>query len=322
MKTLNRRAALLALALGLSATAGQAQDKPLRVIVPASAGSGLDAQVRAAGPALARALGGRAVVIENIAGAGGITGTVALVKAPADGNTIAVVSNNHVVNPSVYRKMPFDSQADITPITVIGETPFLLVVNPAKVPARTVKELQALLKSKPGVFNYASSGNGTIIHLAGGMVVDGLDVDVKHIPYKGMAPMVSDIIGGQVELGVVAVNVALPHLKSGALRAVAALGRQRVAALPDLPTMAEQGFPEVEVGGWFAVIGPARLPAPEVKRMHGAVLAAFNDPETRDAMARQQNAIHPTSPEAAIAFFRSEQERFARLARKADIKLE
>jgi tripartite-type tricarboxylate transporter receptor subunit TctC len=167
---------------------------PMRVILPVSPGSGVDAIMRAASPALSKALN-QPVVIENLAGAGGVTGTAVLAKAPPDGNTIGVVSNNHVINPSVFRKMPFDSLADITPISVIGATPFVLVVNP-KVPARTVQELITLLKAKPGTYNYASSGNGTVIHLAAALFVDQAGVDAHHIPYKGVGPMVTDLIGG------------------------------------------------------------------------------------------------------------------------------
>jgi tripartite-type tricarboxylate transporter receptor subunit TctC len=318
------RRRLLAIVLSAAALAGaHAADKPpLRIIVPASAGSGIDTILRAAGPSLTKALGGQTIVIDNLAGAGGITGTASLVKAAPDGNTIAFVSNNHVVNPSVYKKMPYDSLNDITPITVVGETPFVLVVNPAKVPAKNAKELQAFLKAKPGIYNYASSGNGTIIHLAGAQFVDAADVDVKHIPYKGMGPMFSDIIGGQVEWGVISVPVAQPHLKGGTLRAIGVMGKQRVPSLPDVPTIAEQGFPSVDIGGWFAFIGPAKLPAAEVKRLNAAILAAFQAPETKEAMARQENVIHPLSPEASAQYFRSEQERYAKLAKKADVKLE
>ncbi len=318
------RRRLLAIVLCAAAVAGaHAADKPpLRIIVPASAGSGIDTILRAAGPSLTKALGGQTLVIENLAGAGGVTGTASLVKAAPDGNTIALVSNNHVVNPSVYKKMPYDSLNDITPITVVGETPFVLVVNPAKVPAKNAKELQPFLKAKPGTYNYASSGNGTIIHLAGAQFVDAADVDVKHIPYKGMGPMVSDIIGGQVEWGVIAVPTAQPHLKGGTLRAIGVMGKQRVPSLPDVPTMSEQGFPSVDIGGWFAFIGPAKLPAAEVKRLNAAILAAFEAPETKEAMAKQENVIHPLSPEASAQYFRSEQERYAKLAKKADVKLE
>ena len=202
------------------------------------------------------------------------------------------------------------------------ELSFVLVVNPSKVPAKNAKELQAFLKAKPDGYNYGSSGNGTIIHLAGEMFVDAAGVQIKHIPYKGMGPMISDIIGGQVELGVGAVPAVQGHLKSGALRAIGIMGKQRVASLPDVPTIAEQGFPEVDIAGWFAVIAPKGLPPAQVKRLHDAVVAAFADPEVKAAMARQDNFINPSTPEAAAQFFRSEQERYARLVQKAGITLE
>lgn len=323
---INRRtAALVAAGFAAWAAAGfvTAADKPpLRVILPVGAGSGVDTIMRAAQPSLSKALGGQVVVIENLPGAGGTTGTVALVKAAPDGNTVAVVSNNHAVNPSVFKKMPYDNLADITPISVVGATPFVLVVNPAKVPAKNAKELQAFLKARPGGYNYASSGNGTIIHLAGELFIDAAGVDVRHIPYKGTGPMVADLIGGQVELGVVALPAVQGHLKSGALRAIGVMGKQRVASLPELPTIAEQGFPEVDIAGWFALIGPAKMPAAEVKRLHDAAVAAFAMAETREAMARQENVINPMSPEASAQFFRSEQERYARLVKKANITLD
>lgn len=319
----------LALATGValgpalfSALAWAQSAPPLRVILPVGAGSGVDVIARSAQNALSKALGGQPVVIENLPGAGGITGTQALVKAAPDGNTIAFVSNNHSVNPSVFKKMPYDSLNDITPISVVGGSPFVLVVNPAKVPAKNAKELQAFLKAKPDAYNYGSSGNGTIIHLAGEMFVDAAGVQIKHIPYKGMGPLISDVIGGQVEMGVAAVPAVQGHLKSGALRAIGVMGKQRVASLPDVPTLAEQGFPEVDVAGWFAVVGPKGLPAAQVKRLHDAVVAAFNDPEVKAAMAKQDNAISPIGPEASAQFFKSEQDRYARLVKKAGIVLE
>jgi tripartite-type tricarboxylate transporter receptor subunit TctC len=204
------------------------------------------------------------------------------------------VSNNHAVNPSVFKKMPYDSIADLTPITVIGGSPFVLVVNPEKVPAKNAKELQSFLKAKPGGYNYGSSGNGTIIHLAGEMYMEAAGVDVRHIPYKGMGPMLADIIGGQVEMGVGAVPAVQGHLKAGTLRAIGVMGKQRVASLPDVPTIAEQGFPSVDVEGWFALVGPAKLPAAQVKRLHDAIVVAFKDPEVKAAMAKQDNFIDPT----------------------------
>jgi tripartite-type tricarboxylate transporter receptor subunit TctC len=318
-----RFAALTLLGASLLAplAAAAADRPPLRVILPVSAGSGVDTIVRAAAPALGKELG-QAVVIENLPGAGGITGTAALVKAQADGNTIAFVSNNHAVNPSVYKKMPYDSLADVTPITMVGATPFVLVVNPTKMPVKTAKEMVALMKAKPGVFNLASSGNGTIIHLAGVMFVEATGVDARHIPYKGVGPMLADLIGGQVDFGVVAVPAVQGHLKNGTLRAIGVMGLQRVPSLPDVPTIAEQGFPEVDIAGWFAVLGPPKLPAAEVRRINAAVIAAFADAEVRAAMARQENVIAPSTPEAAAQMMKTEQERYARLVKQANITLE
>jgi tripartite-type tricarboxylate transporter receptor subunit TctC len=300
---------------------GQAPQKPMRVILPVSAGSGVDAIVRAAGNSLSKALG-QAVVVENLPGAAGITGTLTLVKAPPDGTTIAVVSNNHVTNPSVYQNLPFDPIADITPIAIIGSTPFVLVVNPAKLPVSNVKELVAALKAKPGEYNYASSGNGTIIHLAGAMFADEAGVDIKHIPYKGTGPMVTDLLGGQVDLGVVALPSAQGHLKTGALRAIGVGGKTRTPAAPQIPTLAEQGLPGYEVAGWFAVIGPPKLPSAEVKRIHDAFAAAFTSTETREAMAKQGNDINVSTPEAADRFFRDETNRYARLIKKIGLRID
>lgn len=320
---IHRRTLLTLAALALSSTCvlAQGSSQPLRVILPVSAGSGVDTIIRAAQNGLSKALG-QALVIENLPGAGGITGTQAIVKAAPDGNTIGVVSNNHAVNPSVFKNMPYDGIQDLTPISVVGATPFVLVVNPNKVPARNAKELQAFLQARPGQTNFASSGNGTIIHLAGEMFVDAAQVDTRHIPYKGMGPMITDLIGGQVEWGVAALPAVQGHLKSGALRAIGVMGPQRVASLPDLPTIAEQGFPDVDVGGWFAVVAPARLPPAQVQRIHAAVVAAFGDPEVKAAMARQENIINPTSPEAALQFLKTEQARYARLVQKANVKMD
>lgn len=309
--------ALVAAALILPAVA-QAADRPLRLVLPVGAGSGVDTIMRAAAPSLTQALDGQGVVIENLPGAGGITGTSVVVRAPADGSVLGVVSNNHVVNPSVFKKMPFDAIRDVTPISVIGITPFVLVVNP-NVPAKNAQELQALLKAKPDAYNYASSGNGTILQLAAAMFLDAAGVQARHIPYKGVGPMIADLMGGQVEIGVVSLPSVQGQLKSGSLRAIGVMGNARVPSLPDLPTMAEQGFPQVDVAGWFAVIGPARMPAAEVQRLHAAFVAAFSTPETRDAMAKQGNLIDPMMPDASARFFKSEQMRYANLVKKANV---
>lgn len=318
---LSRRALLaLAAAAAMAGSASAQSPAPLRVILPVGAGSGVDTIVRSAQNALSKALGGQAVVVENLPGAGGITGTSALVKAAPDGHTVAFISNNHAVNPSVFKSMPYDSLGDITPISVVGGSPFVLVVNPQKVPAKDAREMQALLKARPDAFNMASSGNGTIIHLAGEMFVDALGVKVQHIPYKGMGPMLTDMIAGQVDFGAAAVPAAQGHLAGGRLKAIGVMGRQRVASLPDVPTIAEQGFPEVDVAGWFALIAPKGLPPAQVERLHTAVVAAFNDPEVKAAMAKQDNVIDPMTPEASARFLKAEQDRYARLVGKAGVK--
>jgi tripartite-type tricarboxylate transporter receptor subunit TctC len=312
--TTTRRTALALIASTL-ATRPWAQtavpDKPLRIILPVGAGSGVDTIARAATTALIKALGGQAVVIENLPGAGGITGASALTKAAPDGLTIALVSNNHVINPSVYKKLPYDTVADFTPM-----------VNPTKIAAKTARELVALLKAKPDAYNYASSGNGTVIHLAGEMFVDEAQVVIRHIPYKSTGAMVTDLIGGQVELGVVALPAVQAHLKSGALRAIGLCGKTRTPAAPDIPTIAEQGLPNYDIEGWFAVLGPAKLPAEQVKRLHDAFVNAFNTPEVKEAMAKQGNVINPSTPEAATQYLRSEMARYAVLAKKAGIALD
>ncbi len=316
-------AARLAMGLAVLALSGavlaQAGDRPIRFILPVATASGVDTITRAASPALSKALG-HPVVVENQPGAGGIVGTSALVKSAPDGWTLSVVSNNHVIYPSVYKTLPFDPIADITPIAVIGETPIVLVVNPKNVPATNAQELVALLKAKPGEMNYASSGNGTILHLAAAMFLDESGTQAKHIPYKGVGPMLTDLIGGQVDFGTLALPSIQQHLKSGALRAIGVATPKRLAAAPDIPTFVEQGMPNYLVGGWFAVIGPAKLPAPDVGRVNEAFVAAFNAPDVREAMAKQGNTINVSTPEYAAQFFRSELDKYAKLVRKAGVE--
>ncbi|MFO1310769.1 MAG: tripartite tricarboxylate transporter substrate binding protein [Burkholderiales bacterium] len=322
MEPSSTRRAIVALVGALALPAFAQSQAPLKAILPVGPGSGVDTIVRAVAPSLTKALNGQPVVVENIPGAGGITGTQAIVKAAPDGATIGIVSNNHVINPSVYRKLPFDSIDDITPISVVGSSPMVLVVNPNKLPVKDAKELIAALKARPGAYNYASSGNGTILHLAAELFLDQTGTTSAHVPYKGVGPMVADLIGGQVDWGVLALPAAQGHLKQGTLRAIGIGSARRIAAAPEIPTMAEQGVPGYLVEGWFAVVGPAKLPQAQVQRLHDAVVAAFAMPETQEAMARQGNVIDPTTPDAALAYFRSEQAKYARLVQKAGIRLE
>jgi tripartite-type tricarboxylate transporter receptor subunit TctC len=317
-----RRHALAAIAAGaLAAGAPRAwaqADRPIRFVLPNATGSGIDAITRAAQPALAKALG-HAIVVDNQPGAGGVLGLQTLARSAPDGFTLGVVSNNVVIFPSVIKQLPFDMPGDFTPIAVVGTTPMVIVAN-AKLPANNSKELVALLKSKPGQLNFGSGGNGTILHLAGEMFLDEAGATAKHIPYKGVGPMVTDLIGGQVEFAVLALPSVQAHIKSGALKPIGMTTAQRVAAAPDIPTFVEQGLPGYVMDAWFAVLAPKGLPAADVKRVHEAVVSAFNDPGVKETMAKQGNTIAISTPEQAAVAFRRELQKYAQLVKKAGLE--
>jgi tripartite-type tricarboxylate transporter receptor subunit TctC len=321
--TLNRRQAAAALAL-MSFAGGafaQAGDKTVKFILPNAVSSGVDTITRSAQAALAKALGQPVVVENQPGGAGGIIGLTAMVRAPADGLTLSIVSNNVVIVPNVVKTMPFNMALDVTPIAICGYTPIVLVVNP-KVPAQNSKEFVNYLKSRNGEVNYASSGVGTILHLTAEMYLDESGTRARHIPYKGVGPMLTDLIGGQVDWATAALPSVQGHLKSGALRAIGVGTAQRIAAAPDIPTLVEQGLPGYVVEAWFAVLGPRGLPAADVRRINAAVVAAFADPAVKEAMAKQGNVINISTPEYAQKFFRDELENYAKLSKKAGLQAE
>jgi tripartite-type tricarboxylate transporter receptor subunit TctC len=314
----NRRIFITSAAAALAAPHVRAQsDKPVKFILPVSAGSGVDGIVRAASQQIAKALG-QAVVIDNQPGAGGVLGTAAMVKSAPDGATLSIVSNNHVIYPSVLKSVPFDPVADITPIALIGATPMVLVVNP-KLPANNIKEFIALLKASPGKYNYASSGNGTILHLAAELFKDVTNTFSTHIPYRGFAPMLQDIVSGQVDWGVGALPAVLGQVKSGNLRALCIASSTRSPAAPDIASAVEAGVPQYLVDGWFAAVGPKGLGAEQVKRINAALVAAFNTAEVKDAMAKQGNTINVSTPEAAQKHFANELVRYAGLVKKSGV---
>jgi tripartite-type tricarboxylate transporter receptor subunit TctC len=303
----------------LAPLAAQAQsEKPVKFILPVSAGSGVDGIARAASTQLAKALG-QPVVIDNQPGAGGVVGTANMIKSAPDGQTLSMVSNNHVIYPSVLKSVPFDPVADITPITLIGATPLVLVINP-RLPAKNMKEFVALLKANPGKYNYASSGNGTILHLAAEMFKDVTDTFSTHIPYRGFGPMLSDIVGGQVDWGVGALPAVQGQIKAGNLNAICVSSAQRIPAAPDIPTAAEQGYPKYLVEGWIAAVGPKGLSPEHVKRLHQAFVTAFNTAEVKEAMAKQGNTIALSTPEDAQRHFKAELNRYALLVKKAGVQ--
>jgi tripartite-type tricarboxylate transporter receptor subunit TctC len=321
MSNINRRTVLGAAAtLGLAHAGVSAQvgDKTVRFVLPNATGSGVDAITRGAQQALAKALG-HPVVVENQPGAGGVVGLQTLARSAPDGFTLSVVSNNVVIFPSVIKQLPFDMPGDFTPIAVMGSTPIVLVVNP-KVPAQNSREFAALLKSQPGKLNYASGGNGTILHLAAAMYLDEVGATANHIPYKGVGPMITDLIGGQVEFATAALPSVQQHIKSGALRAIGVGAAQRTPAAPEIPTMVEQGLPGYLVEAWFAVLGPKGMAAADVKRVHDALVAAFADPAVKELMGKQGNVISIGSTAQAQGFFRSELQKYAQLVKKAGLE--
>jgi tripartite-type tricarboxylate transporter receptor subunit TctC len=315
---LTRRTMLAGFGAALALPAFAQPDRPVRFILPNATGSGVDAITRSAQGALAKSLG-RPIIVDNQPGAGGLVGLQALARSAPDGLTLGVVSNNVVIFPSVLKSVPFDIPGDFTPIAVVGYTPVVLVVN-AKVPAKDAKEFIALLKARNGDMTYASGGNGTILHLASAMFLDEAKVGARHIPYKGVGPMITDLIGGQIDFATAALPSVQGHLKSGALRAIGMATAQRAAAAPDIPTFVEQGLPGYVVNAWFAVVGPKGLPPAEVQRVHAAVVAAFDDPEVKDAMSKQGNVISVGPADKAMPFFRSELAKYAALVKKAGVE--
>lgn len=319
MTHLTRRQALHS-ATALAATCALptlAQTATTKFILPVSAGSGVDGIVRAASNQLGKALG-TSVVVENQPGAGGIVGTQNLIKSAPDGNTLSFVSNNHVIYPSVTKNLSFDAIADITPIAVVAYTPLVLIVN-AKFPAKDLKEFVALLKANPGKYNYGSSGNGTILHLAPELFKDVTGTFSTHIPYRGFAPMLNDIVGGQVDWGVSALPAALGQIKAGTVRALCIPMDKRSVAAPDIPTAAESGFPQYQIDAWIAAVGPKGMSAAQVQRINAAIKTAFATDEVKEAMAKQGNIVGVTTPEIAAEHFKKELARYAALVKKAGV---
>ena len=310
--------ALAALALPAAPFAARAQDRIVKFVLPNATGSGVDAITRAMQPAFAKLVGAN-VIVENQPGAGGIVGLQQLARSPADGTTLSVVSNNVVIFPNIHKSLPFAMPDDFTVITVCGYTPIVLVVNP-KVAAKDSKELIALLKAKPDGLTYGSSGAGTILHLAAAMFLDETGTQARHVPYKGVGPMVTDLLGGHVDFVTAALPSVQGHLKSGALRAIGVGTDKRLAAAPEIPTFVEQGVPKYVVEAWFAVLGPKGMAAAEVQKVRDAVAGALAAPEVKEVMDKQGNVISVQTTEAANRFVRSEMVKYAALSKKIGLE--
>ena len=310
-----RRAALPAL-LALSCAMAAAQDfpsRPVKLILPSSPGNVADLAARSLSTPMAAALG-QPVVVENIAGAAGVTGTDRVVRSPKDGYTLGLISNNHVINPSVIKAIPFDSVKDVSVVTVLGTTPLVLVAHPS-VAARDVRELLALAKASPGKLNYGSSGNGTVLHLAGVLLVNEAGVNLRHVPYKGFAGMLIDLLGGQIQLGFAGLATVAPHTRSGKLRALAVSTQARSPALPDVPTLAEAGVPGYSFAAWMALVAPAGLPKPVLDRLNAAARTALAAPEVKEIFTAQGITAVGSAVDPASAFLQAELEKHTRLVK-------
>lgn len=282
-QTTSRRAALAALLL-LGSLGAQAQsDKPVRMLVPLAAGSTVDAVARAIAPAFGKATG-HPVVVENIVGAGGIPGTTQIVKAPKDGLTLGMVSSNHVINPGIYKSIPYDSLKDITPIAVLATVPLVLVVNPA-LPVKTVAELLAYAKANPGKLNFGSTGIGSSMHLAGELFMVETGTKMVHVPYNAPATATTNMMANDIQLMFQLIPGIAGQVKAGKVRAIAIMSPERSPALPDVPTMKEVGLPTLMSSTWFALLAPRGTPAPIIERMNAEINAILRDKDFRQRLA-------------------------------------
>ena len=283
--------------------AQQYPTKPVRIVVPFAPGGGSDFIARFMAQRLTGALGTQ-VIVENKPGAGGVLGIEAGVKSPPDGYTLTLIASSYTVNPSIY-KLNFDPIADITPIIQMSQGPLLVVANPA-FPVKTIKDLIALAKSKPGDVNFASAGQGSVIHLATELFASMAGIKMNHIPYKGTGPALTDTIAGQTNIFFSSTATAMPHVKSGRLKAIAVTTAKRIPALPDVPTVAESGVPGYDVPLWHGLIGPKGLPRAIVDRINSEVTKALKLKETAEQLQNDGVAPAGGTPEQFAARIKNE----------------
>jgi len=254
-------------------------------------------------------------------GANGIVGTEAAARSAPDGYTFTLIPSGHTVNASMYRKLPFDSIRDFTPITLAGAGPLVLAVHPS-LPAKNVKELIAVAKARPGQLTYVSSGVGASGHLAGALFDSMTGTKMVHVPYKGMSLAVSDLMGGQVSMTFGTSLSVIPHVRTGRLRALATTGAQRSPALPDLPTVAESGLPGYEASLWYGFVGPARMPPEIVQRLNTEIAAILALPDTREKLASQGVDARSTTPEEFARILTADVARWAKVVQKLGLQAE
>jgi tripartite-type tricarboxylate transporter receptor subunit TctC len=308
--------------LALAPAVAQSQafpSRPIRIVIPYGTGGGTDILIRAIAPSLSRTLG-QNIVVENRPGGGSVPGTEQVVRAPADGYTLLAMDSAILTNPGL-RKLPYDTVRDLTGVSMVASGPVLLVVHPS-VPARDLKELLALVRSKPGALNYASGGNGTSTHLAAELMKLAAGVDIAHIPYKGTGPAMVDQLAGHVQMQFAGISTARPHVEGAKLRAIAVTGNVRSPAMPEVPTFSEQGLDGVDASSYWGVYAPAGTPAPILAQVSEHIARTLKEPEVLDRLTKAGFVPIGNAPAAHTSMMRSMIANWTTLIQKAGIKLD
>ena len=316
------RRAVLALAAGLLAAGGVSAQawpaKPVKLVVGFPPGGTTDVLARMLAARLSDKLG-QPFVVENRAGAGGMIGTDAVAKAPADGYTLLFSSSTLATYPALYSKVPFDAAKDFEPIATVATTPYVMVVHPS-LPVKSVPELVAYARQNPGKVNYAASAPGGGQHLAWEMFKRSTKTDLVYVPYRGTGALMPDLLGGTLQAGIDNVAVLTPHVKSGALRPLAVTGERRSPLLPDVPTVIESGLPGFKVIGWFAVFAPAKTPADVAHKLSSTITEILAEKAMRERMTELGAEPEGQGPDALRKLLASESEQWGRLIREVGIK--
>jgi tripartite-type tricarboxylate transporter receptor subunit TctC len=284
----------------VSAAQAQWPDRPIKLIVPFSAGSSSDIIARVVAAKVSERLG-QQIVVDNRVGGSTIIGTDAVAKAAPDGTTFGLANTTtHAASAALSTSLPFDPVKDFAPVAMIGSSP-LVLIGAVQLPASTLNEVVALARTKPGALSYASAGTGTLAHLAGELFKRKANVDVTHVPYRGSAQSMLDLMQGRIDLSVSTIPPTLPHIREGKLRALATMSERRNVMLPDTPTVAEAGVPGCEAALWTAIVAPANTPAEIITRLNAAVLSAMATPEVQQALKVQGVDPEPGPPQAVAA---------------------
>ncbi len=312
---------VLLLATGTSAAANDYPSHPLRLIAPFSPGGGVDIVARALAQKLTEKWG-QQVVVDNRTGATGIIGTDMAAHAPPDGYTLLLGNAaTHAVNVSLFKKLPYDAVKDFAPVTLIGRVPEMLVVHPA-LPATTVRELISLAKSKPGKLTFGSAGAGSPPHLAGVLFQSLAKVRFVHVPYKGSAPALADLIGGQINMYFSNILSAVPYVKGGRLRGLGVTGRTRSAVAPEVPSIAEAGLPGYEDYNWYGILVPKGTPATIVKRLHADIVEAVKSRDVEERLTKDGAEVIAGTPDEFARFIRDEIQRYTRIVKDSGLRAE